>query len=177
MSTYCIDVCGDTEESNLRRHNIPFEQLRDTLRDMLDQYHRITGEPVNGNDVDDEARDLLADCLIDAANKGIQPTHDNPMSAGDGLVEIWEEPDIMTPQEIYLVVVPAGRDGECEVPVYAFPTEQMAEQCARMLQRNEERKRMRNPYGYRGYSYSVSHYAPLMFDHVPDMEELKQEGK
>ena len=83
----------------------------------------------------------------------------------------------MTSQEIYLVVVPAGRDGECEVPVYAFPTEQMAEQCAMMLQRNEERKRMRNPYGYRGYSYSVSHYAPLMFDHVPDMEELKQEGK
>lgn len=174
MTTYCIDVC--TEESNLRQHNIPFEQLRDTLRDMLDQYHRITGEPVNGDNVDDEARNLLANCLIDAADKGIQPTHDNPMSAGDGLVEIWEEPD-MTPQEIYLVVVPAGRDGECEVPVYAFPTEQMAEQCARMLRRNEERKRMGNPYGYRGYSYSVSHYAPLMFDHVPDMEELKQEEK
>lgn len=171
MTTYCIDVCG--EESNIRQHNIPFEQLRDTLRDLLDQYHRITGEPINGNDVDDEARNLLANCLIDAANKGIQPTHDNPMSAGDGLVEIWEEP----PQEIYLVVVPAGRDEECEVPVYAFPTEQMAEQYARMLQRNEERKRMRNPYGYRGESYSVSHYAPLMFDHVPDMEELKREGK
>lgn len=175
MTTYCIDVCGDTEESNLRRHNIPFEQLRDNLRDMLAEYHRITGEPVNGDNVDDEARDLLADCLIDAANKGIRPDCDNPMSAGDGLVEIWEEPD--APQEIYLVVVPAGRDEECEVPVYAFPTEQMAEQCARMLQRNEERKRMRNPYGYRGYSYSVSHYAPLMFDHVPDMEELKREGK
>lgn len=94
MTTYCIDVCGDTEESTLRRHNIPFEQLRDTLRDMLDQYHRITGEPVNGNDVGDEARDLLADCLIDAANKGIRSDCDNPMSAGDGLVEIWEEPDV-----------------------------------------------------------------------------------
>lgn len=94
MTTYCIDVCGDTEESNLRQHNIPFEQLRDTLRDMLDQYHRITGEPVNGNNVDDEARDLLANCLIDAANKGIRPDCDNPMSAGDGLVEIWEEPDV-----------------------------------------------------------------------------------
>lgn len=61
---------------------------------MLDQYHRITGEPINGNDVDDEARNLLANCLINAANKGIQPTHDNPMSAGDSLVEIWEEPDV-----------------------------------------------------------------------------------
>ena len=81
MTTYCIDVCG--EESNIRQHNIPFEQLRDTLRDLLDQYHRITGEPINGNDVDDEARNLLANCLIDAANKGIQPTHDNPMSAGE----------------------------------------------------------------------------------------------
>ncbi len=80
----------------------------------------------------------------------------------------------MTSREIYLVV---AMFGDYEVPVYAFPTEQMAEQCMRMLQRNEERKRMRNPYGYRGESYSVSHYAPLMFDHVPDMEELKQEGK
>ena len=94
MTTYCIDVCGDTEKSNLRQHNIPFEQLRETLRDMLGEYHRITGEPINGDNVDDEARNLLANCLIDAANKGIQPTHDNPMSAGDGLVEIWEEPDV-----------------------------------------------------------------------------------
>lgn len=79
----------------------------------------------------------------------------------------------MTSREIYLVV---AMFGDYEVPVYAFPTEQMAEQCARMLRRNEERKREENP-AYRGEWYEVSRYAPLMFDHVPDMEELKQEGK
>lgn len=77
--------------------SIPFEPSRtldpDT-RVRLDEYHRITGDPINGDNVDDEARNLLAECLIDAANKGIRPDCDNPMSAGDGLVEIWEEPDV-----------------------------------------------------------------------------------
>lgn len=124
MTTYCIDVCGDTEESNLRQHNIPFEQLRETLRDMLDQYHRITGEPINGNDVDDEARNLLANCLIDAANKGIQPTHDNPMSAGDGLVEIWEEPFLGL---FLLFVVNSPVDWPCGRPDARFFAPDLAE--------------------------------------------------
>ena len=80
----------------------------------------------------------------------------------------------MNTQRIYLVVITAGREEECEVPVYAFPTEQMAEQCATMLRRNEERKRRESP-AHRGESYFVSDYAPIMFDHVPELEELEGE--
>ena len=129
MTTYCIDICGDTEESNLRQHNIPFGQLRETLRDMLDQYHRITGEPVNGDNVDDEARDLLANCLIDAANKGIQPTHDNPMSAGDGLVEIWEE------QDVWVVLKSNPYDSEPGRFVGVYDSEEKARETARRYEK------------------------------------------
>lgn len=129
MTTYCIDICGDTEKSNLRQHNIPFEQLRETLRDMLDQYHRITGEPINGDNVDEEARNLLANCLIDAANKGIQPTRDNPMSAGDGLVEIWEGPDM------WVVLKSNPYDSEPGRFVGVYDSEEKARETARRYEK------------------------------------------
>lgn len=93
MTNYCIDICGDTEESNIRRHNVPFNQLVENVAEMLGQYHKATGGDDNPDADKEQARDLLAECLIGAADREENPDADHPMSAADGLIEIWEEPE------------------------------------------------------------------------------------
>ena len=90
----------------------------------------------------------------------------------------------MTAKRIYLVVRKerACLDYWCnvmdEIPCYAFPSEQMAEQCATMLNEDEERKRRENrEYNPRTFDVSDARWDGIpMFDRVPDMEELEQEG-
>ena len=82
----------------------------------------------------------------------------------------------MNTQRIYLVVITAGREEECEVPVYAFPTEQMAEQCATMLNEDEERKRKEDrEYRPRTFEVSDRYYGGIpVFDHAPGLEEIER---